>query len=211
CLQKPPRERAIARVLVAIRPNWRDLSIHESSPGGGAFSQKLRRLCRGYVPTQFDPSLPFGVLDPTGRWRNENLEAQTFPDASFDIVIAQDVFEHLFHPGRAAKEIARTLKPDGVALLTVPVVRHFGRTQRRARLTPCGIQHILPEQYHGNPVGDGRSLVTIDWSYDIGAYLTAHSGIPWVVMVIDDMSMGIRDPYNTILIGWKAQIPDLEE
>ncbi len=40
--------------------------------------------------------------------------------------------------------------------MTVPVVRSFGRTERRARLTGNGVEHLLPEQYHGNPVGNGR-------------------------------------------------------
>jgi hypothetical protein len=207
----PPRERAIAHVLNKIRPAWRSLVIHESSPGGWAFSAKLRRQCPGYVASQYDPSFAFGEQHVSGKWRNENLEAQTFEDGIFDIVITQDVFEHVFHPGRAAREIARTLKPGGLCLMTVPIVRHFGASERRASLTPEGIVHHLPEQYHGNPIADGRSLVTIDWGYDIGTYLTAAAGIPFVVMLIDDMSMAIRDPNNTILIGYKTALPDLGE
>lgn len=206
----PPRERAIAHFLQAIRPNWRELSIHESSPGGWAFSAKLRRECPGYVASQYDRSFPFGRTDATGRWRNEDLEAQTFVDETFDIVITQDVFEHLFQPGRAACEIARTLRPGGLCLMTVPVVRPWGEISRRAEIRDGQVHHLLPAQYHGNPVGDGRSLVTFDWSYSIGAYLTAHSGLHFTVHVIDDMSMGIRDPYNVVLTGIKADLPDLD-
>lgn len=209
--KSPPRERAIARVLEAACSNWRALSIHESSPGGWAFSAKLRRDCQGYVASQYDSSLPFGQMDPTGKWRNENLEEQTFDDEQFDIAVSQDVFEHLFHPGRAAREIARTLKPGGLCIMTVPVVNPWGAIQRRAELVDGEVRHILPEQYHGNPVGDGRSLVTVDWSYAIGAYLTAHSGMPFAVHVIDDMNMGIRDPYNVVLTAVKSPLPDLNE
>ncbi len=97
----PPRERAIAMVLSRFCPDWRNKAIHECSPGGWAFSYKLRRECPGYVPTQYDSSFAFGAMDPSGKWRNENLENQTFADRTFDVVITQDVFEHLFHPGRA--------------------------------------------------------------------------------------------------------------
>jgi hypothetical protein len=207
----PPRERAIAHVLTKLRPNWRDLAIHESSPGGWAFSYKLRREAPGYVASQYDPTFPFGQMHSTGLWRNEDLEAQTFGDETFDIVVTQDVFEHLFNPGRAAREICRTLKPGGLCLMTVPVVNHWGTTQRRASLKDGQVVHHLPEQYHGNPVGDGRSLVTVDWSYGIGAYLTAKSGVPFSVLVIDDMSMGIRDPYNTLLVATKEPLADLQE
>jgi SAM-dependent methyltransferase len=206
-----PRERAIAHVLNKYRPGWRGLKIHEGSPRGWALSAKLRRECAGYLGTQYDPTVPFGELHVSGEWRNENLEAQTFDDSLFDIVVTQDVFEHVFFPARAAREIARTLKPGGLCVMTVPVVRGFGASEGRASLTSEGVVHHLPEQYHGNPVDDGRSLVTVDWGYDIGTYLSAASGISFATMLIADMAIGIRDPNNTILIGTKAPLPDLGE
>lgn len=205
----PPRERAIAHFLTEYRPDWRDLIIHESSPGGAAFSAKLRRECKTYVPTHYDPGFPFGIWHKSGKWRNEDLERQTFADEAFDIVIAQDVFAYLFHPGRAAREIARTLKPGGLCLLTVPVAVPFGETRQRARTDDGVVTHLLPEIYHGNPVGDGRSLVTVDWSYDIGAYLSARSGMAFTVLVLDDMRIGVRDSVNAVLVARKPALADL--
>ena len=43
-----------------------------------------------------------------------------FSDAKFDSVVCTQVFEHLPHPYRGAREIARVLKPGGQLLLTVP-------------------------------------------------------------------------------------------
>lgn len=209
--RSPPRERAIAHVLACLEPDWRSKVVHEASPGGWAFSRKLRAECARYVPSQFDPAMEPGAVHPRFGWRNENLERQTFADSAFDIVIAQDVFEHLFRPGQAAREIARTLRSDGLCLLTVPAVQRFGRSVRRAEETSAGVRHILPETYHGSPVGDGRSLVTVDWSYDIGAYLSAASRLPFVVMVLDDLSMGIRDAVNLVLAARKSPLPDLGE
>jgi SAM-dependent methyltransferase len=40
----------------------------------------------------------------------------TIPDASFDLVISSDVFEHLTRPWLAAAEIARILRPGGLAI-----------------------------------------------------------------------------------------------
>ena len=42
------------------------------------------------------------------------MEKQTFADASFDLVITSDVFEHVLDPSRGFSEIARTLRPSGV-------------------------------------------------------------------------------------------------
>lgn len=46
-------------------------------------------------------------------------EALPFPDASFDVVLAQDILEHVHDPMRTLREIRRVLRPDGVALVTV--------------------------------------------------------------------------------------------
>ncbi|MDR0583764.1 MAG: class I SAM-dependent methyltransferase [Treponema sp.] len=43
-------------------------------------------------------------------YRNENLEEQTFSDEMFELIITQDVFEHVYNPEKAFSEIARTLK-----------------------------------------------------------------------------------------------------
>lgn len=206
-----PRERAFARTLIAARPDWRRLAIHESSPVWRGMSWRMKRECPNYVVTQYSQAFPYGQMHPVAGWRNENLEAQTFPDETFDVVLTLDVFEHLFHPGQAAREIARTLKPGGLFVMTVPVVRPWANVQRRAAITEGVVRHILPEQYHGNPVGDGRALVTVDWSYAIGAYLTAQSGLPFAMHVIDDLSMGIRDPWNVVLTATKAPLPNLGE
>lgn len=205
-----PRERAIAYCLSKFEPNWRDKVIHECSPGGRGLSPRFRKECKTYVPSQYSTEIPFGSLHPSG-WRSEDLEKQTFADESFDIVITQDVFEHLFHPAAAAREIARTLRPGGLCLMTVPVVRYWETSVRRAQMTDRGVVNLLPELFHGNPVGDGKSLVTIDWGYDIAAYLTRFSGISFIALVIDDMSMGVRDPNNVILAGRKTVFPDLGE
>ena len=42
------------------------------------------------------------------------------PEASFDGVVCSEVFEHLFEPLQAAREIHRILKPGGVVVATVP-------------------------------------------------------------------------------------------
>jgi SAM-dependent methyltransferase len=43
-----------------------------------------------------------------------------FPDASFDLVLATDVIEHVEDDARALAEIHRVLKPGAAAILTVP-------------------------------------------------------------------------------------------
>jgi SAM-dependent methyltransferase len=128
-----PRERALAQVLKQMRPNWSELAIHESSPNNRGVSELLRRECARYIATQFDPRKPPGKT--IGRWRNENLEAQSFPDEAFDIVVSLDVMEHVFEPKLAFQEIYRTLKPGGLKLCTFPIDKYqTAAIERRAEI-----------------------------------------------------------------------------
>lgn len=54
--------------------------------------------------------------DPTGRvnyYKGDALNAP-FPDASFDLVCAMDILEHVEDPARLIREAGRLLKPDGL-------------------------------------------------------------------------------------------------
>jgi SAM-dependent methyltransferase len=96
-----------------------------------------------------------------------NLEAQTFADGVFELVITQDVFERVMRPDRAIKEIARTLKPNGATLMTVPIVNRTRPSIRRARMEKGEITHLLEAQYHGNPIG-GSSQEVLDLAKSTG-------------------------------------------
>lgn len=82
-----PRERALMQVLQTIYPGWRNVAIHELSPGSRGASIKLRRECSGYVASQYDTSIAFGALHISGEYQSQDLERQTFADRSFDIVV----------------------------------------------------------------------------------------------------------------------------
>jgi SAM-dependent methyltransferase len=54
--------------------------------------------------------------------RHEDAEQLSFADASVDLVVSCDVFEHVNQPRRAFGEVARVLRPRGHAILTFPAV-----------------------------------------------------------------------------------------
>ncbi|MEY2556877.1 MAG: hypothetical protein QOE34_302, partial [Verrucomicrobiota bacterium] len=142
-----PRFRALIAVLEDLFPNWRDLAIHESSPSGVS-SAKIASESRNYVGTYWFPEIPLGTMHRD--YRCENLEHQTFPDGSFDLVITQDVFEHVLDPARAFADIARTLKPSGAHLFTVPWY-YWKPTFVRAVKDGEGVRHLAEPDYHVNP------------------------------------------------------------
>ena len=166
-----------------------------------------------HTASQFDTQVPFGSIVtktklPCKKYQCENLEAQTFADGVFDLVITQDVFEHVMHPGRAIREIARTLRSNGATLMTVPIVNRTRPSNRRVRMVNGEIVHILEAQYHGNPMGGG-ALVTVDWGYDIVRYFQAHSGLSCMLIQVDNIDLGIRADWNDVVIGFKGAVPDL--
>ena len=199
-----PRERALMIVLAQFYPNWRSLSIHESSPVWRGVSAKLHKECRSYVMSQYDRKIPFGSFDESGTYRSEDIENQTFNDECFDVVITQDVFEHLYRPDRAIKEISRTLRVGGAHIGTVPIVQKNAASRRRASLGVSGefIHHLEP-QYHSSALGDNGVLVTIDWGYDIARYLTEQSGLVTTLYLIDDLSRGVRAEFIEVVVNQK--------
>ena len=79
-----PRVRHVIHVLQRQFPRFREWAIHESSPSGPSFD-KLSKEYPGYLPTQYWPDTAPGTHK--NGFRCKILEALTFSDASFDLVI----------------------------------------------------------------------------------------------------------------------------
>ena len=203
-----PRERALMVVIDSYFPKWREAVIHESSPGQRGASLCFHKECSQYIPSQyFSDQIPGTLL---GDMRCEDLESLSFSDESIDLHITQDVLEHVFHPSQAFREIARTLKPGGMHIFTVPLVNKDRPSKLRARIKDNAILYLEPEEYHGNPVGDGRALVTVDWGFDICRHIFESSGLFTHLVHIDDLSKGIRAEYIEVLVTVKPQTVDVD-
>jgi SAM-dependent methyltransferase len=198
-----PRERALMVVIDSYFPEWRKAVIHESSPEHRGASLRLAKECSQYMPSQYFPNHTPGTL--VGKMRCENLEALSFADESIDLHITQDVLEHVFHPSRAFRQIARTLKPGGMHIFTVPLVNKDKPSKLRAHIENNEIIYMAPEQYHASPIGDGRALVTVDWGFDICRHIHESSGLYTHLVHIDDLSKGIRAEYIEVLVTVKPR------
>jgi GT2 family glycosyltransferase/glycosyltransferase involved in cell wall biosynthesis len=99
--------------------------------------------------------------------RHEDIEKLSFSNAQFDLIVSNDVFEHVPHPIKAFSECARVLKKGGVMLTTIPFHRDRDLSVVRAKLSDNQLEHILPPIYHGNPVSNEGSLVFTDFGWDL--------------------------------------------
>jgi GT2 family glycosyltransferase/2-polyprenyl-3-methyl-5-hydroxy-6-metoxy-1,4-benzoquinol methylase len=99
--------------------------------------------------------------------RHEDVENLSFADGQLDLIVSNDVFEHIPNPVRAFAECARVLKVGGVMLATIPFHSENDISVVRARLSNGQLEHILPSAFHGNPVSADGSLVFTDFGWDL--------------------------------------------
>jgi len=99
--------------------------------------------------------------------RHEDVMALSFKDSSVDLIVSNDVFEHVPNPARAFSECARVLRPGGVMLATIPFHSNTVVSVTRATLSGDDLTNILPPVFHGNPVSADGSIVFTDFGWDI--------------------------------------------
>ena len=198
-----PRGRALVQVLEIFFPTWRELTVHESSPGGPA-SNKLARECQHLIQTHWFPHVPLG--EKHNGFRCEDLERQTFPNACFDLVISQDVFEHVLDPARGFAEVARTLRPGGAHVFTIPWYYWQPTFVRAARDAAGAIQYFAEPDYHGNPIDPQGSLVVTEWGADFCDFVYRVSGLTTTAVHMRDRQRGIEAAFIEVFISRKAAV-----
>lgn len=85
---------------------------------------------------------------------HQDLCALTYADASLDLVICNELFEHLQDLDQAFREIARVLKPGGRLMATCPMA--FGQRDsiiKAVHNRSSGLADLVTEaDYHGDPM-----------------------------------------------------------
>jgi len=138
------RERILARLL----PNSVVLDL-----GAGAgiveqmnFRGRAARICG----IDLDPRVIDNPMLDEGRIADG--ACIPYQDASFDLVFADNVLEHLKVPLEVFKEVARVLKPGGVFLFKTPNRRHY----------VAAIARFTPHKFHQRIVGmRGRTAADV--------------------------------------------------
>jgi SAM-dependent methyltransferase len=195
-----PRQRAITQVIDELVPSWRDLEVYEASPSGPA-SDRLQRECPKYLASYCYEGVARGSLHRG--FRCEDLEALTFPDASFDLVVTQEVFEHVFDYRRAFREVMRTLRPGGAHIFTTPKYKGLRKSQDRALRRDGRVVHLCEPEYHGNPIDTSGSLVTVHYGDDIAEIIWHATRCPTTAYVIRDERTGTIAEFMDVFVTRK--------
>lgn len=95
--------------------------------------------------------------------------ASGLPDGAFDLIVSQEVLEHVPSLDAALADMARILRPGGRLIATVPFLQNREQGVRKASLKPNGeIDYHTEPEYHGNPVDpSGGALVFEIPAWDI--------------------------------------------
>lgn len=100
--------------------------------------------------------------------RHEDAMNLSFDDDFIDLIVSQDVLEHVPNYIQAIKETYRVLKKNGIFIFSIPFYIASMKSEQRASLENDGsINYIMDPIYHGNPVDKDGSLVFHDFGWDI--------------------------------------------
>jgi SAM-dependent methyltransferase len=100
----------------------------------------------------------------------QDLQNLTFPSDKFDLVISQDVFEHVQEPERAFVEIRRVLKSGGYHIFTIPY-HEDKKTLRRITIEDGKKIQEYPPVFHGDPLREEGALVCTDFGSDLNTII----------------------------------------
>jgi len=195
-----PRQRALIQLVDELLPGWSGFDLFEASPGGPA-TERLKAGCAGYVGSYCYPGVPLGTVHQG--FRCEDLERLTFADAAFDLVVTQEVFEHVFDYRRGFREVMRVLRPGGTHVFTTPKYKHLRRSVDRAIRRDGEIVHLSEPEYHGNPIDAGGSLVTVHYGDDLPEIIWHETRCPTTVYVIRESRTGTIAEFMDVFVTRK--------
>ena len=107
------------------------------------------------------PGISYSEFQPDDHSvRHENLMSLTYPEEVFDLVLHSDTLEHVPDVHVALLEIWRVLKPGGVSVFSMPIIRDGRGTIRRAMLSKNGsVEHLKPASFHGGSFQSTRQYL----------------------------------------------------
>lgn len=174
-------------VLRRAVPDLRSKSVYELSARGPLFQYLARNAGSLTCSEYFDNVRPGEFLNGI---QCQDVQQLTYPDGTFDICTSTEVFEHVPNDLRGFSEMHRVLKPGGVLVFTVPLIKEYDTIERATLQANGKIRHLCPPEYHIDPLRQKPLLAFRDYGTDIvgrllkcsfadAAIVTPGGAIPW--------------------------------
>ena len=158
--------------------------------------------------------LPHGRMDALEisgeKWRNFGFRSyqtlgfdeydvceRPYASSSYDLVIVEQVLEHVLWPYRAVRHLFKMLRPSGFLLVTTPfLVKIHGAPIDCSRWTELGMRHLLAEG--GFPLD---RMTTGSW----GNRMCVRRGLQWSVRLIPWYHTLRNEPTYPVVVWALAQ------
>lgn len=138
--------------------------VYELSSRGPLVEWLRRRSATLTLSEYFDDVAPGIALRGL---RCEDVQALSFPDASFDLITHTEVLEHVPDDAAGLRELFRVLRPGGAMFFTVPLHAAPATVERAVR-RDGRLVHLLPPTYHGDRLrGPAAVLCFRDYGPDL--------------------------------------------
>ena len=181
----------IKKILKSIKS--KDFSIYEPS-SSGAIYYALKKFSF-VIQSEF---FPYPNLKPgqlVGNMQFEDIQSLSFGDNSFDLVLTQDVFEHIKDPDLGFTEIYRVLKPGGFHVFTVPFEN---REKTIKRIDKNNKILINPVIHHNDNIRVRGPIVYNDFGYNLIEKLN-NMNFPSFIFSIRNPKLGIMTKINMVI------------
>jgi SAM-dependent methyltransferase len=93
---------------------------------------------------------------------HQDLQHLTFDNDSFDLIVSNEVFEHVPDLDKALAECSRVLSAEGVLVATFPFVSKRDVGIRKATYENGEIKYLMEPEYHGNPMDPGGGSLVFE-------------------------------------------------
>lgn len=104
-----------------------------------------------YIPDEVPGSLVGGII-------NQDVQSLTFDDCSFDLIMSNQVFEHVPDGLMEYKECYRVLRPGGSLIFTVPL-SDVAETKRLAEIVNNRLVFHEQPEYYDSRLGGPKSAL----------------------------------------------------
>lgn len=116
--------------------------------------------------SEFIDGMRSGEIGPDGVMC-QDIQETSFESDRFDLIITEDVLEHVPNPYRAFQEIRRILRPGGKHIFTIPIDWSVGESFRRASVEGGEIVHHHEPEIHGDPFRKDGVLAFYTFGTDV--------------------------------------------
>jgi SAM-dependent methyltransferase len=124
------------------------------------FALYMRGHCPKYLGSEFaENESTISDLFPIP---HQDLQSLTFPDSVFDLVLSNDVFEHVPDLDRSLRECARVLNPQGILIGTFPFAYNQQHAVKKCVIEGTQVKYLMEPEYHGNPMNPEKGSLVFE-------------------------------------------------